>query len=66
MRNESSVSRFAERELRLVEPNIVSVGGRSLEGDSQMPRESERARGERKREYLWRGMSSLAEPILKA
>ena len=35
--NESSVSRFAERELRFVEPNIVSMGGQSLEGDSQMP-----------------------------
>jgi len=39
MTNERSVSRFADRELRLVEPNNVSMGGRSLEGDSQMPAE---------------------------
>lgn len=34
---ESSVSRFADREFRLVEPNNVNVGGRSLEWESQMP-----------------------------
>lgn len=34
---ESSVSRFADREFRFVEPNMVNTGGLSLEGDSQIP-----------------------------
>lgn len=42
---ESSVSRFADRELRFVEPNIVNMGELSLEGDSQMPGDDEHTRG---------------------
>lgn len=64
---ESSVSRFADRELRFVEPNIVSMGGLSLEGDSQMPGEHEYTRSWQKSDtnYLWRGTSSLVAPTLK-
>lgn len=45
MTKESSVSRFADREFRFVEPNIVNVGGESLEGDNQMPGQHEHTRG---------------------
>lgn len=37
--NESSVSRFAEREFRFVEPNKVATGAESDVGDSHMPTE---------------------------
>jgi hypothetical protein len=37
MTKESSVSRFAERELRFVEPNSVSSGGAVCVGETQMP-----------------------------
>ena len=64
--NESSVSKFADRELRFVEPNMVKKGGLSLEGDSHMPAQYElpwRAREETN--YLWRGRSNLVVPTLK-
>lgn len=37
IRNESSVSRCAERELRFVDPKRVKIGGDLEDGDSQMP-----------------------------
>ena len=35
--NDNSVSKFAERELRFVEPNIVRTGKSACDGDNQMP-----------------------------
>jgi len=35
--NDSSVSKWAERELRFVEPNIVRTGKSRCDGDNQMP-----------------------------
>ena len=35
--NDSSVSKWAERELRFVEPNIVRMGKSRCDGDNQMP-----------------------------
>lgn len=37
MRKDSSVSRFAERELRFVDPNSVRMGGDVAVGESQIP-----------------------------
>ena len=37
MKNESSVSRFADRELRLVDPNRVKIGSETALGDTQIP-----------------------------
>lgn len=60
------MSRFADREFRFVEPNMVNVGGLSLEGDSHIPAEDEythiKSEG---RNYLWRDRSNLVVPTLK-
>jgi hypothetical protein len=67
MRKDSSVSRFAEREFRLVDPKRVRMGGDVGVGDSQIPAEAIHQRQQdfeivRVGAHPWRDMSTRRAP----
>lgn len=69
--NDSSVSRFAEREFRLVEPNRVRRGSAVGWGRSQIPAKrrgitSTKCDRRRNESYPLRGMSSPRAPTRSA